>query len=277
MKRIESYDCYAIPCERIFYDTSFNCRGLFTLDSVRELADSIEEIGRLMVPVWVQPACDVAGIPDGFDYRLMAGHRRYKAVTTFLKWPEIPAHIFRGLTERQARLMNFTENLERKDLNPLEEAMAIGNMPWPDGMTIRSVSRELKRNTRWVHQRLRVLELPEEIQQLVAARRVTMLDLEIIFRKTTTEDRIKAANALAASKKGRGRNAKFVGEKLTRSFRRRRNKSEINALITKLLNLGLSGLVTRVLAWAAGHVTDEEIEADIQAAQSENRNAPVSY
>ncbi len=272
MKRLENYDCFALPCKRIFYDASFNCRGLFTLESVKELADSIEEIGKLLSPVWVQPACDVpGGLPDGFDHRLIAGYRRFKSVTTHLHWDEIPCNIYVGLSERQARLMNFTENLERKDLNPLEEALAIGNIPWPDGMTLRNVSRELKRDTRWVHSRLRVLQLPEPVQMLVAARRVTLLDLEIIFRKKTPDEQIAVAEALAASKRGRGRNAEFVGEALTRSFRRRKGKAEINAMIGRMLNVGISGLATRALAWAAGSITDNDFEADFEAAQSENQ------
>lgn len=264
MNRLENYDVFDIPCDRISYDTSFNCRGAFTLQSVSDLADSIQQIGRLLAPIWVQPATD-AEVPTGFDYRLIAGHRRFQAVKTLLKWPTIPATVLRGLTERQAKLLNFTENLERKDLNPLEEAMAIKNIPWPNGMTVRIVARELKRDTRWVHARLRILSLPEEVQQFVAARRVTLLDLEIVCKKQSPEQQIKAAEAIAASKRGRGRRAVFVGEKLTRSFRRRRNKSEIGRMIAKMLDAGISGLAPRVAAWCAGHVSDEELDADISA------------
>ena len=44
----------------------------------------------------------------------------FVAVAQILKWKTIPAGVRRNLTERQARILNFTENLERKDLNPLE-------------------------------------------------------------------------------------------------------------------------------------------------------------
>lgn len=262
-ERLKQYDAVPVPCDRIYYDTSFNCRGEFTLQSVEDLASSITEIGRLLAPVWVQPAADVPGL-TGYDYRLIAGHRRYRAATVYLKWKTIPTVIMAGLTEHQARLANLTENLERKDLNPLEEALAIKAI-YPADVTITQVAKELKKDSRWVHARLRLLKLPEQVQQLVAARRVTLLDLEIICRKTDQADQIKAAEALAASKRGRGHKAVFMGEKLERSFRRRRNKAEINGKIALMLNLGIEGLAPRIAAWCAGFVTDDEINADIFA------------
>jgi ParB family transcriptional regulator, chromosome partitioning protein len=260
--RLEDYGVLALPCDRIYYDSSFNCRGPFTLQSISDLTDSIQQIGRILAPIWVQPAVDVIGVPSGYDYRLIAGHRRYQAVATLLKWPKIPATVVLGLTERQARLINLTENLERKDLNPLEEALAIKNIPWPDGMTIRNVARELKRDTRWVHARLRLLDLPDEVQQMTAARRVSLLDLEVICRKQTPQEQIKAAEAIAASKRGRGKKAFFVGENLSRSFRRRRNKTEINRMIAKMLDASITGLAPRALAWCAGHITEEELQTE---------------
>jgi ParB family chromosome partitioning protein len=263
MERLTEYDVVAIPCDRIYYDGSFNCRGEFTLQSVEALANSINDIGRLLCPLWLQPAADVAGMPAGYDFRLIAGHRRYRAVTVYLKWATVPATIFAGLTDRQARLLNFTENLERKDLNPLEEALAIQQL-YSGGLPSSAViSTELKRDQTWVLKRLRVLKMPPEVQQLVASRRVTLLDLQIVARKETPEEQINVAESLAASKRGRGRNAVFVGEKLSRSFRRRRNKSEINALVARCLNLGIDLSGNRVAGWCAGSISDDELEADI--------------
>ena len=71
----------------------------------------------------VQPITDMADKqPAACDYRLLAGHRRFQAIKTFLKWHCIPAMIHAGLSDREARMLNFCENLERKDLNILEEA-----------------------------------------------------------------------------------------------------------------------------------------------------------
>jgi ParB/RepB/Spo0J family partition protein len=261
--RNETYDVYNIPVADILVDDDFNCRGQFTVQSVQELSESISKHG-LQFPVVVQPIAEAQlGKPVPHKWRLLAGHRRFKAITLYLRWAELPAMIRRGLSVHDARILNLTENLERKDLNPLEEAIAISRL-YPHGVTVARAAAELKRDSGWVHARLRLMRMPEPVQQLVAARRIALLDLQIIARKTTPEEQIKAAEALAAAKRGRGRTAVFVGEPLTRSFRRRRNKSEVAAMIRELFDAGITGLPTRVAAWCAGSVTDNELREDIR-------------
>ena len=129
LERLTQYDAFPVPLSRIYYDADFNCRGAFTLQSVSDLAESIRlrgggiELKGLDYPIVIQPIADMAGKrPAGFEYRLIAGHRRYRAMEVFLKWTRAPAMIRSGLSEHEARMLNFVENLERKDLNPLEEA-----------------------------------------------------------------------------------------------------------------------------------------------------------
>lgn len=267
MKRIEKYDTYSIPAPRVYFDTDFNCRCDFTLDSLTDLAQTIRDRG-LEYPVVVQPAADVAGgIPDGFDWRLVAGFRRFRTVTELLHWPEVPAMIRSGLDEHQAHVLNLTENLERTDLNPLEEAIALSHI-YPNGVTLKRASEELHRDTRWVSRRLLLLRMPEEVQELVRSRRVSLTYMEdIVAKRPTPEEQIRAAQALANAGNGRGkkRHAQLDGQKLVRTFRRRRNKIEINGQVGRMLNAGLSGLATRFGAWCAGHITDDEWEADLQA------------
>ncbi len=143
MQRLEQYDAYPLPLDRIYYDADFNCRGQFTLQSVSDLAESIRlrgggvELKGLDYPIVVQPIADMVGEkPAGFDYRLIAGHRRYRAMEVFLKWVRVPAMIRSGLSDHEARMLNFVENLERKDLNPLEEARAMARL-YPDGVSLR--------------------------------------------------------------------------------------------------------------------------------------------
>lgn len=259
MKRLEQYDVFSLPVSEIYYDAEFNCRGAFTLASVEELAKSIKELG-LQFPVVVQPTEEIDGFKqEGFRWRLIAGHRRFRAVTTFLKWTEIPATIWSGLTERQARMFNFTENLERKDLNVLEEARALGRL-FPDGASLRKAARELKRHTRWVHGRFRLLKLPEEVQIKVAAGTLSLVDVEVLWQFETPKEQIKAANDIAKAKQ-RGRHPS--DGKLGRKFRYRKTKSQINRMIAKLMDIGIDGLTTRALAWTAGSISDDEFEADI--------------
>lgn len=266
LERIPEYDTFNIPAIEIYYDTEFNCRGEFTISSLAPLADSIDKHG-LEFPVVVQPSCDVSDIPKGFNYRLVAGHRRFKAMTTVLKWQHVPAQIRNGLSPHQAKILNITENLQRMDLNPLEEAYIVGRLH-EEGMYQRQIAAELGRDQKWVLYRLKILKLPEEVRQMVAAKRITLLDVEIISQQPP-HLQLEAALAIEKSKRGRGKRAVFEGTEYRRSFRRRRRKVEIVEMIRNLMDLRVETKVsaTRALAWAAGFITDDELAADFEEAR----------
>lgn len=251
MKRLEHFDVYEIPVADIFYDESFNCRGAFTLQSVSELSESIGEIG-LQFPIVVQPWEN--------RYRLLAGHRRFKACMIFLKWDKIPATIRTDLNEHQARLLNFTENLERKDLNMLEEALAIKTM-YPDGVSLRVAAKELKRPTRWVHIRQRLLLMPKGIQQYTAAGRLSAVNLEALWILPKNKRLEGAKKIVKARKRTRSRKIKGIPR---RRFRDRKTKAQLSKMTSVLINAGIHGLSPRLLVWAAGYISNQEIIEDIK-------------
>jgi ParB family chromosome partitioning protein len=261
MERLTEYDVYEVPIKDIWVDPSFNCRDTFLPESIRNLAESIEAEG-LEFPVVLQRRED-SQIDFPTKYRLVAGFRRLDAVKHFLKWKTIRANIRIGLTDRGAEILNVTENLERKDLNPLEEAKSLQKL-FPEGASLKTISKEVKRNTRWVHQRLRLLKLPEQIQKQVAARMLTMLDVEILVT-LSPEEQVVAAKELIGARKTRKK--RFVTPKFRRKFRFRRTKKEVNQRISQLLGEGLGGLTTRFGAWFAGYITDEELDKDISLAK----------
>jgi len=234
MERLEQYDTFAIPATDIQYDSSFNCRGAFTPQSVVDLAESIKENG-LQFPIVVQPW--------GGSYRLLAGHRRFKAVTIFLKWETVPATIRHNLTEHQARILNLTENLERKDLNMLEEAQAIQHL-YPDGVSLRTAAKELKRSTHWIHVRLRLLELPEAIQKKAAAGLLSAMNIEALC-KLPKGDRVKAAEEIVKAKRVRGKTSRLPA-KLRRRIRPRKSKAQISQMVALLMDAEIEGLPLRL-------------------------------
>ena len=190
MKPLEQYQAYPIPATTIYYDAAFNCRGEVTLQSVRELADSIAQAGRLICPVAVQPWTE----EPGCEYRLIVGHRRFRAVTAFLKWTEIPAYICEGLSDHDARMLNVVENLQRKSLNILEEARAIQNL-YPNGASVRQAAGELKQSTRWVWVRVRLVRMPEAVQQQAAAGLLSQANLERLAGVEKPDEQIKLASS----------------------------------------------------------------------------------
>jgi len=249
MKRLSEYDTFAIPVEDIYYDESFNCRGSFTLPSVKELADSIAESG-LQFPAVVQPH-------EG-RYRLLAGHRRFRAVTAYLKWETIPAIIRYNLTEHQARILNLTENLERKDLNIMEEANALKHL-YHRRVTIAIISDELKRPRAWVSLRRSLLKLPEKVQKLAATGILSARDIEAIRKVEPQYQTVRAKAIVLAKRQKRKVKREFRAERTPR-----KTKAEISQMIAVLMDAGGQGLAPRLLSWAAGYTSDKEIKRDIR-------------
>jgi ParB/RepB/Spo0J family partition protein len=263
MRVLKQYQAYSIPASAIYYDSDFNCRGEFTLQSVRELAESIREAGRLICPVAVQPWTEA----PGFQYRLIVGHRRFRAATAFLKWTTIPAYVCKGLSDHDARMLNFAENLHRKSLNILEEAHAIRNIYAEAGGTLTKVAKELKQPLRWVWTRVRLLKMPEVVQQKAAAGLLTAANISALNRFKTAEEQIKAATKIAeARNRGKGKHLPGLEKEYQHRRGNSRNRTDINHLVERLLQAGITGLPTRVAAWCAGHVPDEELWAEIDAA-----------
>lgn len=260
MKRLEQFDVFDIPCSEIFYDEVFNCRGEFTLQSVQELAGSIRDEG-LKFPVVVQPACDVSGIPAGYPYRLVTGHRRFKAISTLLRSKSIPSRIATGLSEKQARSFNLLENLERKELNQLEEAVALRRL-YPQS-TIREIADEVHRSTRWVNRRTIVLDQPVEVQQMLASGRLSLNAIwEHIRPMKSKSAKISLARRLTEDSEPRRRQLRREYIQLTRP----RPRKEINAKIAYMLELGLhdvAPILTRFAAWCGRGISDEDIDRDL--------------
>lgn len=261
---LEQYQAYSLPAAAIYYDAAFNCRGDITLQSVRELAESITEAGRLICPVVVQPWTR----ERGFEYRLIVGHRRFRAATEFLKWTEIPAYVCEGLSDHEARMLNLVENLQRKSLNILEEARAIQDL-YPEGTSVREAARELKQPTRWIWVRRQLLRMPEAIQQKAAAGLLSQSNLDTLAGIESSEEQIAAADKIAEARhRGKG---KFLPG-LARTYKRRqsvRPREEINRMIERMLRAGIGGLPPRVAAWCAAQISDEELLKDIEAAAPE--------
>lgn len=263
MDRVAKYDAFDIPVGSIFYDSSFNCRGEFTYQSVLELSQSIAARG-LDFPLVVQPAADVeGGLPGGEDYRLLCGHRRFRAIIQFLKWEKLPCQVRAGLTDYEARLLNLTENLERHDLNLLEESLAIGRL-FPDGTPQYEIARVLHRSRPWVSYRVAILKFPEELQQWIAARMLSFRDVRFLV-KQPPDRQVEAARVLMREDGKREDRKPDAGPAITvKGFYRRKRRSQINRMIERLFEAGLTGLYPRLLVWTTGQLSESEIETDIQ-------------
>lgn len=266
MDRLQKYDVFDVPMVRIHIDSGFNCRGEFALHSVHDLAESMRSKG-LDFPVVIRPASDVPGGLDGFDYHLICGHRRCRAAE-FLGWRNIPSMIRSGLTDREARLLNLTENLERNDLNPLEEAQAMRNL-FPEGTAVKTITEELKRSFNWVRARLDLLGMPFEIQQYVAARMLSQNDLEGLM-KVPEDQRLEAARRVV-----RGDRQPLDAYKAKKRMNSKKRRTDVSRMIERLFEAGIDGLPTLLLAWVMGGVPDEDLEFEIVKESARYRGSSV--
>ncbi len=142
---------------------SANPRKQFEGEKLRELADSIKAQG-LLQPVLVRK--------EGNHYRLIAGERRWRA-SQMAGLKEIPA-LVREATEREAFEMALVENLQRADLNPIEEADGYQRLIDEHGLTQEQVSQRVGKDRSSVANALRLLGLPEDVKEMVAEGALSM-------------------------------------------------------------------------------------------------------
>ncbi len=257
---MDDYQVKNIPLNRIFSDSDFNCRGNISLISVSELAKDIDRNG-LQFPITVQPLTS----GPSYDYRIIAGHRRFAACRV-LKKTEIPAMIRTGLSELQARLLNLTENLQREELNILQEAHAVEKLRGL-GLIQDQISKELGKSRSWVQVRLDLLKLPKEIQEEAAAGVLNQYQIRQLATLDSAEDQYAAVRKIKTSLLN-GQKGLDVGKKpAQRPFvKKRQSVSTVQDMIKHIGDtLGYS-LVTRALAWANGNISSADLYFDIKRA-----------
>lgn len=131
-------------------------RRSFDEDALAELASSIRAVG-VIQPIIVAPT--------GERYRIIAGERRYRA-SRMAELDEIPA-IIRDWDQQRQMEAALIENLQRDDLNPIEEAMGVRRLMDESGLTQEKVAERIGKSRPAVANLLRLLNLEKSVQQLV--------------------------------------------------------------------------------------------------------------
>lgn len=132
-------------------------RKTFDEDKLEELASSIEAHG-LIQPLVVRKSTN--------GYEIVAGERRWRAARK-IGLKEIPA-IVRELNDEENMLLAIIENMQREDLDPIEEAEGINQMIETYGLSQEQVSKSLGKSRPYITNQLRLLKLPEAVRKLVS-------------------------------------------------------------------------------------------------------------
>ena len=139
-------------------------RRRFDEDALAELAQSIAARG-VIQPVIVRPLV-------GGRYQLVAGERRWRAAQK-AQVHEIPA-IIRDLDDREVTALALIENLQREDLNPVEEARAFQRLGEQEGMTQAEIAKMVDKSRSHVANMQRLLQLPDQVLDHLEAGRLGM-------------------------------------------------------------------------------------------------------
>lgn len=160
-------------------------RTLFKPEEIEELATSIEKEG-LLQPIVVRPVGD--------RYQIVAGERRWQACRS-LGLRNVPVRIINANDDKAIELA-LVENIQRADLNPIEEAYGYKRLMERRGMTQSEVASAVSKGRSTIANALRLLELPEEAQQLLFEEKITAGHARAILSIPTEDGRKKLTERL---------------------------------------------------------------------------------
>lgn len=145
-------------------------RSRFDEDALEELAASIREVG-LIQPLIVQEVVDQRDPAQPKRYQLITGERRWRAARLAgLQHVEV---VVKDASPQEMLELALVENIQRADLNPLEEAQAYAQLADEFGMTQRRIAERVGRSRVSVTNTLRLLKLPSEIKSGLINQRLT--------------------------------------------------------------------------------------------------------
>lgn len=164
-------------------------RTHFDVEEIAELAQSIEKEG-LLQPILVRK------VDDG--YQIIAGERRWQACKK-LGMKTVPIRV-KDVEGDKALELALIENIQRSDLNPIEEAYGYKRLMERQGLTQSEVARAVSKGRSTIANALRLLELPEDAQQLLFEEKITAGHARAILSIPTTEGRQKLVRKLQEEK-----------------------------------------------------------------------------
>lgn len=165
----------------------FQPRTEFNAEELLELQESLKVSG-LLQPITVRRRRG----KNGFE--LIAGERRLRAATK-LGWKEIPA-IIKDIDDRTLLSLALVENLQRTDLNPIEEGEGYYRLSHDFGLTQQQIAETVGKDRTTVANMLRVLQLPESVRRLLQEGKLTMGHAKVLLGLDDSEKIVTLANEI---------------------------------------------------------------------------------
>ena len=260
-------EIFSLPTSEIYADEDFNCRGHIDKLECKGLAESMAKTG-LKSPIEVEPYNK-----DGYKYRILTGHRRFVAAG-INKWESIDAFIIKGLSELDRITHNFEENVQREDLSFEQEAATVLKF-MRYGLTDRAISDRVHMGLSWTQVRIYFNKLPPDAQRVIVESKVSQAEIKKIYTlyskaKLKDDGTRDLTEFYAQIRRMQGDNSPRTHD-VDPNTRRHRNKSELTAMSDHIRTRGAGPCVlTALLSWAAGDVTNEKLDRVLETWHIEN-------
>lgn len=184
MENVNEEEIKEIPINKLRVNP-YQPRKTFNQESLQELADSIKEHG-VFQPIIVKKSIK--------DYEIVAGERRYRASRLAGK-ETIPA-IVKNFTDEQMMEIAVLENLQRENLNKVEEAMAYETLMKNLNLTQEQLSKRVGKSRSYITNLLGILTLPEEVKELVKQEKISTSHARTLSKLEDKEKILELANKI---------------------------------------------------------------------------------
>ncbi|WP_072891785.1 nucleoid occlusion protein [Ornithinibacillus halophilus] len=161
-------------------------RSIFNEEKITELAQTINTHGMIQ-PIVLRQI-------DDEKYEIIAGERRWRAVQS-LGWETVSA-IIREMTDTQTASVALIENLQREELTVIEEAVAYAKLLEMHSLTQEALAQRLGKNQSTIANKLRLLKLPEPIQQALLAKKITERHARALIKLKDEEKQLNLLNEI---------------------------------------------------------------------------------
>lgn len=158
-------------------------RKYFDDNKLKELAESIKQKG-LIQPVIVRR--------EGEDYELIIGERRLRAVK-YLNLDRVPALVYDQVTKREIMELALIENIQRENLNPIEEAEAFRVLLQEYGLSQEDLAMQIGKDRSSIANSLRLLTLPQKVRHMVIEKRLSAGAARVILAVPGEKEKIELA------------------------------------------------------------------------------------
>ena len=152
----------------------------FREEELRELAESLKNNGLVQPPT-------VRKLANG-KYELIAGERRLRAAQ-LAGWTKIRVTLVEA-DDQTAAVMTTTENLQREDLNPIEEAVSYRTLQEKFNLTQQEVAEKVGKGRATVANATRLLELPEEVRQMISSALISVGHAKVLLSVDNEKQRV---------------------------------------------------------------------------------------